>query len=130
MHAARVLGSHLLRFCNRRPNCKIAHLALDWLENVSLYESFLLSKCVWEIWKLVGEFILENVWIPVVQGQVKKQSHLLHMETWAMASVGDLGVRRGFVDSVRFFTLRSLDPLTVLNSFFWSLWRVLELQNL
>jgi hypothetical protein len=40
------------------------------------------------------------------------------METWAMASVGDLGVRRGFVDSVRFFTLRSLDPLTVLNSFF------------
>ncbi|CAK9216754.1 hypothetical protein BDL97_02G020600 [Sphagnum fallax] len=33
-------------------------------------------------------------------GQVKKQSHLLHMETWAMASVGDLGVRRGFVDSV------------------------------
>ncbi len=120
MHAARVLGSRLLRFCDRRPNCKIAHLALDWLENVSLYESFLLSKCVWEIWKLVGEFILENVWIPVVQGQVKKQSHLLHMETWAMASVGDLGVRRGFVDSVR----------TVLNSFFWSLWRVLELQNL
>jgi hypothetical protein len=31
---------------------------------------------------------------------------------------------------VRFFTLRSLDPLTVLNSFFWSLWRELELQNL
>ncbi len=53
-----------------------------------------------------------------MQEQFKNQSHLPDMEMRAAASVGDLGVRRGFVDSVRFLLNASLkasnsDPSTL-----------------
>jgi hypothetical protein len=55
--------------------------------------------------------------IAILQGQFKNQSHLPHMEMRAAASVGDLGVRRGFVDSVRFLLKALLKASTVIQIF-------------